>query len=139
MSDPVIVVRTYDVAPSTMFEAWTNVATLTTWWGCGVDQLWDVHTWEPTIGGAIHVSMLFGSDRYEVHGRFTEVVEPSRLVYDWENGQTVIVSIRQDGQGSEMTIEHHGLPETALDGTPIFDIVSAGWNVSVENVRRVMA
>lgn len=138
MSEPVVIERSYEVAPLTLFEAWTDVETLTTWWGCGVDQLWKVHVWDPRVGGEIHVSMSFDEGDYEVHGRFIEVVEPSLLVYDWENGQTVAVSIRPEGEGSLMTIEHRGLPERAPDGTPLHEIVSAGWAVSVDNVRRAI-
>ncbi len=133
MSKPVSITRSYEATPERLFAAWIDVETLERWWGCGVDQLWNVHVWEPTPGGAVHVSMKFDSGSYEVRGTVAEVEEPHRLVIDWEQGQQIVVLIEASADGSTMTIEHHGLPDDAMR-----EIVTGGWSVSVENIRKVL-
>ncbi len=127
---PVVVERDYAAPPERVFAAWTDVALLTTWWGCAEDMLWDVHEWDPTPGGAIHVSLDFPeTGTYEVRGQFTEVEPPHRLRYDWEAGQVITVTIQPIDGGSRMRIEHAGLPSDEM-----FDIVTGGWSASVEQI-----
>jgi len=132
MSEAVIVHRDYPVLPERVYEAWTRVDLLTQWFGCGPGMLWNVHEWDVRIGGAIHVSLDFGSGPFEVKGEFVVVDPPRRLGYLWSTGQTVDVTIEPHGQGSRLTVEHHGL---ATDQECA--ITNNGWTSALDQLRGV--
>lgn len=131
--DPVVVERTYRTNPVAVFAAWTDVDLLTRWWGCATDMLWNVHEWDVRVGGAIHVSLDFDGEPYHVHGAFTEIIEPRRLEYDWENDQHIVVSIEAVDNGTLMRVEHHGLPNAEMGS-----IVIAGWTASTTQILEVL-
>lgn len=131
--EPVVLTADYAAPPAKVFAAWTNVETLSRWYGCATDMLWTVHSWEPVAGGPIHVSLDFDGTPYEVHGRFVVVDEPHRLQYEWEAGQVITVTIEPHGDGSRMTVEHAGLPTDEMDG-----IVTGGWSASMTQILEVL-
>ena len=116
--------RTYDTSQEAVFDAWRDVGVLTTWWGCAPSTLWRVHDWDFEVGGAIRVSQTFGDQDYEVVGRFTEIEEPRRIVFDWEHGQQIAVSIDAVADGARMRIDHSGLSDD------MHPIVNEGWTAS---------
>ena len=134
MTNTVTIERTYLAPPERVFEAWVDVDQLTKWWGCAADMLWDVHSWDVTVGGEIHVGMDFDGETYEVRGRFLQIDRPHTLRYEWEGGQIITVSIVADGAGSKMTVEHAGLASDEMQ-----DIVTGGWSASVEQILTVLS
>lgn len=128
----VTIERTYDASPHAVFDAWRNVDVLTTWWGCAPEMLWRVHEWAFDVGGPIRVSQTFGDQDYEVNGRFTEIQEPSRIVFQWEAGQQISVSIDAAGDGARMRIEHSGLSDD------MHPIVNEGWTASFGQIGDVL-
>jgi uncharacterized protein YndB with AHSA1/START domain len=133
MSETVTLYRDYPAPPERVFEAFTNVAILSRWFGCGPDMLWTVHTWEPRVGGAIHVSLQFAKGPYEVRGEFLQVDRPRRLRYRWGSNQTVDVAIDPQGAGSRVTVNHSGLENTEMGG-----IVKGGWTACFANLVAVV-
>ena len=73
MSKSFTLSRDYAAPPERLFKAWTNLATLTRWFGCGENMLWTVHEWDVRSGGPIHVSLQFPNGPFVVHGEFLEV------------------------------------------------------------------
>ena len=133
MTHTVTIDRTYLAPPPKVWSAWADVDLLTKWWGCGVDMLWNVHTWDFRVGGDIHVSMDFDGEPYEIRGRFVQIDEPNLLRYEWEGGQIITVTIEPSGAGSTMTVEHAGLNDHMRD------IVTGGWSSAVEQILAVLA
>lgn len=134
MSNTVTIERSFAAPPAEVWAAWTDVELLTKWWGCAADMLWNVHIWDVRVGGEIHVSLDFDGEPYEVRGRFTDVVAPRRLAYDWEAGQTITVTIEADGSGSRMIVEHAGLADDEMKR-----IVAGGWSAGIEQILTVLA
>jgi uncharacterized protein YndB with AHSA1/START domain len=129
MNDRFVVERDYAASPEQLFRAWTDVATLTRWFGCGSNLLWDVHIWDVREGGEIFVSLNFDGKPYEVRGRFLLVDPPRRLRYRWTANETVDVTIRPRGSGSLLRIEH-SWPPTQDDRS----MIDAGWTGAVEQL-----
>lgn len=132
-NDAVVLVRDFGASPDRLFDAWTDVALLSRWFGCGTDMLWRVHSWEVTPGGAIHVSLDFDGTPYEVRGRFVVVDRPHRLQYEWEAGQVVTVSIEATEAGSRLHLEHAGLAADDMK-----QIVTGGWTEAMQQLLAVM-
>lgn len=116
-----------------MWAAWVDIDRLTKWWGCAPDMLWNVHRWEPHVGGEVHVSMDFDGEPFEVRGHFVEVDEPRRLRYTWEGDQDITVTLEPDGTGTRVVIEHAGL------SGEMPQIVTEGWSSSVEQILTVLS
>lgn len=133
MTQTVTIERSYATTPETLWRAWIELDRLTRWWGCAPNMLWNVHEWEPTVGGTVRVSMDFDGEPYVVEGSFLEVDEPRRLRLGWEHDQVITVTLTPEGERTRMTIEHAGLPDERMA-----EIVTAGWSSSVEQVLAVL-
>lgn len=134
MTERFILEREYAVPPEELFNAWTDVAILTRWFGCGNDMLWTVHEWDVREGGAITVSLDFGSKPYEVRGEFLTVDPPRRLRYRWQTDQTVDVTIEARRTGSWLRLEH-SWPPTDEDRS----MLDAGWKSALEQLHHTLA
>jgi uncharacterized protein YndB with AHSA1/START domain len=134
MTDRFIFEREYAVSPEELFNAWTDVAILTRWFGCGNDMLWTVHEWDVREGGAIAVSLDFGGKPYQVRGEFLTVDPPRRLRYLWQADQTVDVTIEARGNGSWLRLEH-SWPPTDEDRS----MLEAGWKSAAEQLHYALA
>ena len=132
MSERAVFERHYRSPPGRVFDAWTNVDQLSRWYGCGPDMLWDVHVWEPHVGGALHVSMEM-EDRVDIHGEFLVVDRPSQLRFRWHEEQTITVTFTPDDAGTHLRIEHDGLP-----GAFEVEMVTGGWSNSVEQLASAL-
>lgn len=131
MTDRFITEREYATRPEELFKAWTDVAILSRWFGCGNDMLWKVHEWDVREGGGIVVSLDFDGTPYEVRGEFLLVDPPHRLHYRWEEGQTVEITIEQRGDGALLRLEHRWT-ETGEDRS----MVRVGWTNALEQLHR---
>jgi uncharacterized protein YndB with AHSA1/START domain len=131
MTETVTIRREYPVPPERVFRAWTEIELLRQWFGSGPGMLWTVHQWEPTAGGALHVSLTFDSGPFEVKGEFLEVEPPHRLRYRWGDDQFVDVRISARGNGSAVEITHSGIP------TEHRGFVDTGWSTAVEQLAEL--
>ncbi|HEX3370276.1 MAG TPA: SRPBCC domain-containing protein [Candidatus Cybelea sp.] len=125
--------REYDATPERVFSAWTDVSTLSRWFGCADDMLWRIHEWNPSLGGNIHVSLDFEGHPYEVTGTFTIVDPPHRLQYRWSDNEIVDVRIEPRGSGSLVRLEH-SWPPTDDDRS----MISAGWTSAFARLDRAL-
>ncbi|MDH3707648.1 MAG: SRPBCC domain-containing protein, partial [Acidimicrobiia bacterium] len=88
--------RHYDAPVERVYQAWTDLDVLTTWWGCAADMLWEVHEYDVRIGGALRVSMPIEGATFEVVGEFLAVDPPHHLSYSFGD-EVVDVRIEPDG------------------------------------------
>ena len=101
--------------PEVVFPYFTDPARMVDW--MGVSALLD-----PRPGGALRVEP---NGRDVVLGEYIEVEPPHRVVFTWgfdgtgpltAAGSTrVEVTLEPDGEGTRLTLLHHGLPEPARD------------------------
>jgi uncharacterized protein YndB with AHSA1/START domain len=134
MNDSLSMERDYPVSPERLFEAWTNVELVRTWFGCGPGMLWDVLEWDARSGGKLHVRLDFPDGPYEVRGEFRIVERPKHLRYLWAEGDVVDVTIEAQGSGSRLRVEHTWRAHE--DGKTIR---SGGWTSAFENLARLSA
>jgi uncharacterized protein YndB with AHSA1/START domain len=129
MSDSFTLSRDYAAAPERLFKAWTDLATLTRWFGCGDNMLWTVHEWDVRPGGFIHVSLQFPNGPFVVRGEFTEVEAPRKIAYRWNGEERIEVEITPHGSGSRMTLTHSNIPD-GMDPS----ILTNGWTSGMEQL-----
>ena len=124
----------YASPPERVFEAWMDVDLLRLWFGCGPDTLWNVHVWEPRVGGRIHVSLDFDGRPYEVRGEVLVVDPPRRLQYRWSDDEIVEVTIEPHRSGSRLRLAH-----TYRAGEEARSMLTMGWSNSLEQLGHVGA
>jgi uncharacterized protein YndB with AHSA1/START domain len=134
MRESITLERDYDASPEQLFAAWTDVAVLRRWFGCGTDMLWTIHAWDARPGGALHVSLKFEHGPYEVRGTFVTVDAPRRLRYAWENDETIDIATEPHGAGSRLRLVHEFEADERKRG-----ILSGGWTASLEQLRSAWA
>jgi len=99
--------------PETVWQYWVDPGRMTQWWGVSAEL-------EARPGGACRVAMAQGP---VMEGEFVEVVPHERLVFTfgWTTpppGGTPVppastrveVTLVPDGDGTLLTLRHHGLP-----------------------------
>lgn len=115
-----VVTRTIDAPPHIVFEAWTRAELFQRWWvpkSLGLTLLsceLDVR-----VGGTYRLVFQASPEPMAFHGRYLEVVPPSRLVWTNEesgdNGQVTTVTF-EDRAGKTLLVMHELYPsKEALD------------------------
>lgn len=121
------VTRTLRATPQDVFDAWTNADRLQEWL-CPDPGFVAEATCDPVVGGRFRIVKVFGGGTDEVTGEYLVVDPPRRLVFTWTAGTTgggpsqVTVTLRPDGDTTQMTILHERLP-----GGGIRDGAAAAW------------
>lgn len=121
MNGVVQVKRTLRASPEDVFDAWTDASRLQQWL-CPEPGSVAEATCDPVVGGRYRIVKIFEDGVDEVTGEYL-VVEPARrLVFTWAASSTegrttqVTVTLRPDGDTTEMTIIHERLPSPGVQG-----------------------
>jgi uncharacterized protein YndB with AHSA1/START domain len=116
MTDVVRVTRTLRAPVTEVFDAWTDASRLKQWLNPGPGTLAEAET-HPVAGGGFRFVKLTADGVDEVTGRYLVVEPPHRLVFTWQSGVStggresqVTVTLRGEGETTEMTILHERLP-----------------------------
>jgi uncharacterized protein YndB with AHSA1/START domain len=114
MTEPIVKETWIDATPETVFEFFTEPAKLTRW--LAVEA-----TVDPRPGGVCH-QIHRGDDGklYAMRGEFVAVEPHTRVVFTWgfedasigvrPGESTVEVTLRADGDGTALRLEHRDLP-----------------------------
>lgn len=134
MAEPIVKETWIDASPETVFAFFTEADLLTRW-------LAEEATLDPRPGGVCHQRHR-GDDGnpYSMRGEFVDVQSPSRVVFTWgfeepsvgvpPGASTVEVTLRPDGDGTRLRLEHRDLPVGAVGDH------TEGWD---EMLRRLGA
>lgn len=139
MIDVVQVRRVLKATPLDVFEAWTDPRLLQQWLCPDPGVVGEV-TCDPVVGGGYRLVMVFDHGAYEVTGEYLEVDPPHRLVFTWLTDRTaghhtrVTVTIRPDGDLTELTITHERLPSDSYR-----DSARWAWSNVVDRLDRTLA
>lgn len=139
MIDVVQVRRVLKATPQDVFEAWTDPRLLQQWL-CPDPGVVAEATCDPVIGGRYRLVMVFDHGAYEVTGEYLEVNPPHRLVFTWLTNRTagqttqVTVTIRPDGDLTELTITHERLPSDSYRNA-----ARSAWANVVDRLDRILA
>lgn len=114
MTAPLVVTRHIAAPPDVVYTYLTEAEKWARWQGSRADI-------EPRPGGLFLMTMPDGA---RARGEFVELVRDERVVFTWgwidhpavpPGSSTVEISIAPDGEGSMVTITHHGLPDDEVE------------------------
>jgi uncharacterized protein YndB with AHSA1/START domain len=121
--------------PRRVFEAWTQPAQLSRWFG---PQQAEAVTAEIDlrVGGAFHIGFKApDGSRNDVSGTYREIEPYRRLVFSWawqttpERQSRVTVLLDDEGGGTVLTLTHEQLFDEAAR-----DRHAAGWRASLDRL-----
>lgn len=132
--------RRLNASPAEVFQAWIDPELLVRWFGPENVKAMDAQV-DPRIGGGYRVVMVEDNgERHEVSGRYHDVVENERLVFDWswvttpERVSRVTVTFKPDGEATILTLLHEKLfDEQAVKGH------AHGWTGSLVKLEALFA
>jgi uncharacterized protein YndB with AHSA1/START domain len=133
------VTRTLKASPEQVFDAWTNADRLQQWL-CPDPGFVAEATCDPVVGGRYRIVKILDSGADEVTGEYLVVDPPHRLVFTWAADTTlnrttqVTVTLRPDGDATEMTILHERLPTQ-----PIHDGAQRAWSSICDRLATLLS
>lgn len=139
MNDVVQVTRLVKATPEVVFDAWTDVRKLRRWL-CPDPGVVGEASCDPVVGGNYRLVMLFDHGPFEVSGKYLEVDPPHRLVFTWLADSTagkasqVTVTLRPDGETTEMTIVHERIPDQRFG-----ESAGPAWTNVLDKLEQVLA
>jgi uncharacterized protein YndB with AHSA1/START domain len=134
--------RRLNAAPAKVYAAWTDPQKLTHWFGPSHTVSGSVRAeLDVRVGGRFRASFNTDDGEYhEVGGVYREVTPPERLVFSWawhstpERESLVTVSLKPDGAGTLLTLQHEQLfDQAACDGH------TRGWTGSLNRLESYIA
>jgi uncharacterized protein YndB with AHSA1/START domain len=140
------ITRVFDAPRDLVFQAWTDPAHVTCWWGPrGFTTPAHTITMDVRPGGAWRACMVSDADgtEYPTGGVYREVVEPERLVFTWGDpdnpdvaGEASIVTVTfaDLGDKTEMTFHQAGFPTDEGRAN-----VQDGWTTCIERLTEYLA
>jgi uncharacterized protein YndB with AHSA1/START domain len=134
--------RRFNAAPEKVYAAWTDPQKMTRWFGPTQTVSGSVRAeLDVQAGGRFRLSFNTDDGEYhEVGGIYREVVPGQRLVFSWawhstpERESLVTVSLKPDGDGTLLTLQHEQLfDQAACDGH------ARGWSGSLDRLESAIA
>ncbi|WP_055590345.1 SRPBCC family protein [Peterkaempfera griseoplana] len=116
MSEVVRVTRSLKATAQDVYDAWTDADRLQQWLCPGPGFVAEASC-DPVVGGRYRIVKILDWGADEVTGEYLVVEPPHRLVFTWTADTTggratqVSVTLRPDGDTTEMTIVHERLPD----------------------------
>lgn len=115
----VTVIRRFNNAPETVFDAWLDTEIIAQWmFGPGVRDEEIVRlTADPRIGGSFSFLVRRKGEEIDHVGTYLEIKRPDRLVFTWgigeAKGSRVFIDIVGREAGCELTLTHELDPDWA--------------------------
>jgi uncharacterized protein YndB with AHSA1/START domain len=103
--------RRFNAPPAKVFAAWTDPQKMMRWMGPASIIRCEAEN-DLRIGGRYHIKMVVPNDEHDVSGVYREIVPDEKVVFTWawkttpERESLVTVTIKPDGDGSFMTLQH---------------------------------
>jgi uncharacterized protein YndB with AHSA1/START domain len=134
--------RRLNAPPAKVYAAWTDPEKIARWFGPSQTKDGSVRAeFDVRLGGRFRVS--FSTDdgeHHEVSGVYRDVVPNEKLVFSWawrstpERESLVTVSLRPDGAGTLLTLQHEQLfDQAAADGH------RSGWTGCLDKLEKYVA
>ena len=113
---------TIDANASAVWQAWTSPEHIMQWNHASDDWHSPAAENDLRVGGRYHIKMVVPDDTHDVSGVYREIVPNEKVSFTWawkstpERESLVTVTIKPDGDGSLMTLQHEQFfDETARD------------------------
>lgn len=132
--------RRLNAPPAKIYDAWTDPAKITRWWGPGQTEVLRAEA-DARIGGRFCV-VFRGADgeEHDVSGTYREVVPNERLVFTWawrtmpERESLVTIALKRDGGGTVLTLTHEQFFDAAAR-----DRHHNGWSGMLDKLETYVA
>jgi len=136
MSNPLKITKHFNSNVSAIFDAWTKPELLTQWMGPGTVTCVKFEC-DLSIGGQYEIHMHSEEEGLVIaYGEYKEIEINKKLSFTWGwqhnevKGSLVTISfIKADG-GTELTLEHSGLPSKEME-----EHHEMGWNGCLEKLE----
>lgn len=134
--------RRLNASPAKVFAAWTDPEKIIHWFGPAETVAGSVKAdMDVRVGGGFRISFNTADGQYhQVGGKYREVVPEQRLVFSWawhstpERESVVTVTIKPDGNGSLLTLNHgQFFDQAARDGH------QRGWTGTLDKLEKMFA
>ncbi|WP_315837554.1 SRPBCC domain-containing protein [Bradyrhizobium prioriisuperbiae] len=134
--------RRLNASPAKVFAAWTDPEKIIHWFGPSQTIVGSVKAeMDVRVGGGFRISFnTDDGDYHQVGGKYREVVRDQRLVFSWawhstpERESVVTVTIKPDGNGSLLTLNHgQFFDQAAADGH------KRGWTGTLDKLEKMFA
>jgi uncharacterized protein YndB with AHSA1/START domain len=127
--------RRFNASPAKVFAAWTDPEKVKRWMGPGEVKVLRTEG-DPRTGGKFRwVMQAPNGENHDVSGVYREIVPNEKVVFTWawistpERESLVTVTIKPDGDGSLMTLQHEQFfDETARDNH------NKGWTAIMDRL-----
>ena len=134
--------RRLNAPPAKVYAAWTDPEKIARWFGPAQVVAGSVRAdIDGRIGGRYRVSFkMQDGEHHEVAGVYREMVPNQRLAFSWawhstpERESQVTVSLKPDGDGTLLTLQHEQLfDQAARDGH------ETGWIGTLDKLEKYLA
>jgi uncharacterized protein YndB with AHSA1/START domain len=131
--------RRLNAPPAKVWAAWTNAEKIAHWFGPASTKDGSVRAeLDVRVGGRFRASFTTDDSEYhEVGGVYREVMANERLVFSWawhstpERESLVTVSLKPDGAGTLLTLQHEQLFDQAAA-----ERHKKGWNGTLDKLEQ---
>jgi uncharacterized protein YndB with AHSA1/START domain len=130
------ITRTFDAPRDVVFGWWSDAKKLQQWSGCKDSIHCEVEMDFRTGGSFTQTMQIAGHGKYSITGRYIEIVEPERIVYDVDLGPAitrVTVQFFEHGNQTKVVLTQEGLPDEFL-----FRTVSQGTSESLDKLESLL-
>jgi len=132
-----VVSRRIAADPQAVFDAWLDPQSVRHWLFATPDGAMETVEIDPRVGGRFRIVERRGADLAEHFGEYREIERPSRLAFDFwtsfsEERTLVTVAIEPAGDGTLLTLTHHGVWADYEDRT------HQGWTMILEGLARTL-
>jgi len=133
--------RRLQAAPDKVWRAWTDPQALMRWFAPSDEFETPTVECDLRVGGRYRIVMKApDGELHDVRGTYREIEPNRRLVFTWAwqstpgEESTVTITLRADGSGTELSLQHDGLPSAESR-----DRHQHGWVGCVNRLERLVA
>ena len=130
--------RVFKATPEELWDIWTDPEKVNQWHRPNRDDYTTEASVDAKVGGEYSISMKMPENTFKVHGIFTELDPPHKMVYtwDWEDDSVhseVTVEFKPVSEGTELVLRH-----AKLSGPDSVASHKAGWNGCLDNIAELI-
>jgi uncharacterized protein YndB with AHSA1/START domain len=131
--------RRFAAAAERVFDAWLDVDQMSRWLFATPSGVMVHAEVDPRVGGRFLFTERRDGVDVEHHGLYVEIDRPRRLAFDFtvpiasDEPTRVIIEVRPDGEGCELTLTHQGVLAEYAERT------QGGWTMILANQAAGMA
>ena len=136
MTESMVVTKWIEATLEEVYDAWTDPALMSRWFF--VSDGWRTKmTADLKVGGGFRIEMETDRGEHLVStGTYLALQPPTHLSFSWSSyavrDTTVTIDLAPEGNGTRLTLTHHGLPSVDL-----VDRHANGWTATLNNLLRV--